>query len=179
MRSVARTLAAAMLVWVAAARLAAQAPPEVKPGPEHEKFKQIEGVWDATIRTKEGQSKGMAQYKVGLGGLWLLEHFKGDFGGVAFEGMGATSYDAAKKKYVGVWIDSMSTSPMRTEGTFDKTKNAMTMVGEMPLPDGKSMKVSMVSQLTDENTMVLTMTAVGPDGKDFEMMKIDYKRKAK
>src|SRR5262245_53248393 len=115
-------------------RLAAQ--PGAQPGPEHEQFKQMEGTWDAAIKSQGGESKGVAIYKVGLGGLWLLEHFKADFGGTSFEGHGGTSYDANKKKYVGVWIDSMSTQPLVMEGTYDKTKKTMTMTGDMPTPDG-------------------------------------------
>jgi Protein of unknown function (DUF1579) len=68
---------------------------------------------------------------------------------------------------------------MISEGTFDKAKNSMIMVGNMQMPDGKAMKMTMVSQLKDADTMVVTMTGHGPDGKDFEMMKIDYKRKSK
>ena len=109
----------ALGLLVAAARLAAQ-PPEVKPGPEHELFKQFEGVWDATIKSHGRRLQGHADLQGRPGGLWLLEHFKGDFGGMPFEGRGATSYDPAKKKYVNVWIDSMSTSPMISEGTYDK-----------------------------------------------------------
>src|SRR4051794_27585684 len=108
-----RMILTAMLtlgVLILAARLEAQ--PAAKIGPEHEKFREMEGTWDADIKSPGGDSKGTAVYKVDLGGLWLLEHFKADFGGMAFEGRGGTSYDANKKKYVGVWIDSMSSTPL-------------------------------------------------------------------
>jgi hypothetical protein len=154
----------------------AQAPP--KPGPEHEKLKQMEGVWDATIQSKEGESKGTMNYKMGLGGLWLMEHFKGEFGDAKFEGVGVTGYDSAKKKYVAVWIDSHSSSPMLSEGNLDKDGKTMTMIGEMS-HDGKAMKVKMVTEMIDANSMVFTLTSPGPDGKDMQMLKISYKRKAK
>ena len=41
------------------------------------------------------------------GGFWLLLDYKGDFGGMKFEGKGATGYDPNKKKYVSTWVDSM------------------------------------------------------------------------
>ena len=173
----ASTLMAACLI-LAAARLPAQQPAP-KPGPEHEHLKQMEGLWEATIHSQEGQSKGTLSRKMDLNGLWLLEHFKGEFGGMTFQGRGATSYDAGKKKYVNVWIDSMSTLPMVAEGTYDKSKKIMTMVGDMPLPDGKSMKVTMISEAKDANNTVFTMRGAGPDGKDFELMKITYKRQEK
>lgn len=171
------TLATATLILAAAARLPAQEQIP-KPGPEHEHFKQLEGVWDATIHMKEGESKGVMTWKVGLGGLWLLDHFKGDAGGMSFEGMGATSYDPAKKKYIGVWIDSMSTAPMISEGTLDKSKKIMTMVGEAPMPGGKTMKMTMISEMKDANNVVFVMKG-NEGGTEFEMMKITYKRRAK
>ena len=166
------------LVLVAVPRLSAQ-PPQPKPGPEHEHFKQFEGTWDATVHEKDGTSKGTMTWKVGLGGLWLLDHFQSEFGGMAFEGRGAQSYDPGKKKYVGVWIDSMSTSPMTFEGTYDKAKKTMTTVGSTPGPDGKMMKLTMVTQMKDADNVVFTMSMAGPDGAAMEAMKITYKRRAK
>ena len=171
-------LTAALGLLVAAARLTAQ-PPDVKPGPEHAILKEAEGTWDATVKSMGGESKGTMSCKVGLNGLWLLEHFTADFGGMSFEGRGATSYDPAKKKYINVWIDSMSTSPMVSEGTYDNAKKSMTFVGNMPTPDGKSMKITMVSVAKDANNKTFTMTGPGPDGKEGEMMQITYKRRAK
>ena len=36
-----------------------------------------------------------------------------------FQGLGFTGYDNHPKKYVGVWIDNMTTSIMTSSGTFD------------------------------------------------------------
>jgi hypothetical protein len=115
---------------------------------------------------------------VGLNGLWLHEHFKGDFGGAPFEGRGSTSYDLAKKKYVNVWIDSLITSPMLSEGTYDKSARTLTLVGTMPMPDG-NMKVTMTTVTKDPNTRVFTLKGTGPDGKVVEVIEITYKRRAK
>src|SRR5262249_46773188 len=110
-------------------------------------------------------------------GLWLLEHFKGKVNGHEFEGMGATSYDAGKKKYVNVWIDTMSTLPMVSEGTFDAEKKTMTMTGQMAMPNGKTMKCTQTIVIKDANTKTFTLR--GEDGgKEFEMVSITYKRRA-
>ncbi len=166
----------ALCLLATADRLTAQQP-EVKPGPEHMKLKESEGTWDATIKSKDGDSKGTFMFKLDLNGLWLMEHFKADFGGMAFEGRGATSYDPTKKKYVSVWIDSMSTSPMISEGTYDAAKKTMTMKGDMPMPDGKNMKVTLTTVDNDANNK--TFTIHGDDKGDFEILRITYKRRAK
>ena len=172
------TVTTGLLLLLMAARGSAQ-PPFPKPGPEHEHFKQLEGTWDATVESMGSKSKGTMMWKVDLGGLWLLEHFKGEADGVSFEGMGASSYDPGKKKYVNVWIDNMSTAPMVSEGTFDKAKKTLTMTGSAAMPDGKTMKMTMTSVMKDADTVLFTMSSPGPDGKDMELMKITYKRKGK
>jgi Protein of unknown function (DUF1579) len=151
---------------------------EVKPGPEHAFLKEGEGVWDATAKSMGKESKGTLSCKSDLNGLWLLEHYKGESAGVAFEGRGATSYDPAKKKFVNVWIDSMVTSPMVSEGTYDKEKKTLTLLGNMPMPDGKSMKSTITITYKDTNTKVLSLKG-NMDGKEFEMIEITYKRRAK
>jgi hypothetical protein len=166
-------LCAAGLMFVPAVR--AQEPP--KPGPEHALLKQLEGNWEATISFGGMESKGTMTYKMELGGLWLVSNFKGDFGGMQFRGKGLDGYDPAKKKYIGVWVDSMSTTPMISEGTFDKDGKVLTMVGDGPGPDGKPTKHKMVSEMRDKDTMVMTMSSPDSDGKDQVMMTINYKRK--
>jgi hypothetical protein len=171
------TLTVALAILAAAQSSAQQ--PEVKPGPEHMKFKEAVGVWDATIKAKEGDSKGVLDCQIDLNGLWLREHFKAEFAGKKFEGRGATSYDPASKKYVNVWIDTMSTRPMVTEGTYDASTKTMKMVGDMPMPDGKSVKVTLTTVAKDADTKVFTIQGPSPDGKEVEYLHITYKRRAK
>ena len=82
--------------------LAQEAP---KPGKEHDYLTRLVGTWDAV--TESG--KGTMTYKMGLGGLWLIGDFEGEFGGMKFEGKGLDTYDLATKKYRSVWVDSFST----------------------------------------------------------------------
>jgi hypothetical protein len=164
--------AASVLVAPAAV---AQEPP--KPGPEHALLKRTEGTWDATAKIGDQESKGTMTYKMGLGGLWLVGEFKGEFMGAKFEGKGLDTYDPAKKKYINVWVDSMSTAPMIMEGTYDKDNKVLTTTGEGPGMDGKMTKYKGVLEHKDNDTMVYTMSNPGKDGKDQNMMTITYKRK--
>ena len=45
-------------------------------------------------------SKGVEVDKLMPGGLWLMNDFEGEFGGMAFHGHGVNGYDTQKKKYV-------------------------------------------------------------------------------
>jgi hypothetical protein len=171
------SLLGAALAVLVLVPLAGGQPPGAKPGPEFDVLKELVGTWDATIKLGDQESKGTMVYKMDLGGMWLSSRFEGDFGGMKLEGKGMDGYNPAKKKYVGVWFDSMSPSPMISEGTYDKDKGIMTMIGEGPGPDGKPTKYKQVLEAKDKDTMVFNMYTVDNDGKEQPMMSIHYKRK--
>ncbi len=172
MKTACRFYAVALAAAVAAPTVLAQQPP--KPGPEHEVLKKMEGTWDATMRFGGTESKGVMMYKMDLGGLWLVSSFEGDFAGAKFSGKGLDTYDAGKKKYVGVWADSMTTTPLIMEGSYDPAKKTMTMVGEGPGEDGKMTKWKSVSEMPDDDTVHFRMYM--GDAKE-PAFKIDYKRR--
>jgi Protein of unknown function (DUF1579) len=178
MRACLQTLAICFSAWTVGVLSLSAQPPAPAPGPEHEKLKKhFEGVWDATVNLMGNEIKASASYKMILGGFWVRENFTGDFGGMKFEGQGTIGYDPAKKKYVITWIDSASPHLIMMEGAFDKEDKVFTETGEGPGPDGKIGKLRSSYQFKDENTIDFTMYRVA-DGKDEEIMKITYKRKA-
>lgn len=175
MRLICRVILACVLaIWLVPTLRAQELP---KPGPEQEVLKQLEGTWDATVKMGGQESKGTMTYKMGLGGLWLTSHFEGDFGGMKFEGRGLDTFDRNKKKYIGVWADSMETAPMISEGVYDKGTKTLTMAGEGPGPDGKPAKYKSVVKIIDADAMEFTMSGASPDGKEGVVLTISYKRK--
>ena len=167
MRMIAVIVAAGLVVpaWT-------QEPP--KPGPEHELLKKQEGTWSTTMKAGGQEFKGSVTYKMELGGLWLVGSMESDLGGQRFFGKSLDTYDAGKKKYVGVWADSMGTTPLLMEGTYDKEKRTLTMVGDGPGVDGKPAKWRSVSEMPDDDTVKMSMF-VG-DAKE-PMFTVTYKRK--
>ena len=160
-----------------------QGPPMPKPGPEHEVLKMDIGTWDATVEMIPGPgappmtSKGVEVNTLGCGGLCIITDFKGELmPGVTFHGHGTMTWDAARKKYVGSWTDSMSAGLSLTEGTWDpKTKK---FTGSMEGPDmtGKVVKTRSVVDYSGGGR-VMTAFAPGPDGKEMQVLKITYKKK--
>jgi Protein of unknown function (DUF1579) len=159
---------------VAVCSLAARAQDAPKPGPEHEVLKKLVGNWDLTMKIAGQESKGTVNYKMEVGGLWLVSSLESELFGQKFYGKGLDSYDAGKKKYTSVWVDSMSGSPMTMEGTYDKEKKTLTMSGDGPGMDGKPTKYKSVSEMVDDHTMNFTMYM--GDGKD-PAFTIVYKKK--
>ena len=172
MKTLCRLAPVGMAMVLLAPTAGAQEPP--KPGPEHEMLKKWVGTWDTTMKFMGGEVKGVATYKMELGGLWLTSTHEGEFGGMKFEGRGLDSYDPAKKKYVSVFVDSMSTSPLVMEGTYDKSTKALTMEGEGPGMDGKPTKYKTLAEWKDDNTVVFTMYVGGEKEPGFT---ITYKRR--
>jgi hypothetical protein len=152
-----------------------QEPPQ--PGPEHRKLKELEGTWDAVMKMGSEESKAVATYKMDLGGLWLVSDFQGEVAGQKFSGKGLDGYDPIRKKYIGMWVDSMSTSPVTSEGTYDSEGRVLTMIGEGPGPDRQPTKYKTTTEHKDKDTMLFTMYGTGPDGQEGAMFTITYKRR--
>ena len=160
---------------------AQEQPPSAKPGPEHEILKEMVGTWDAVMlmpgTTKDAPAgKAKSVYKMECGGLWLTSTFDGEFAGAKFEGRGI-GYDQFKKKYTGVWVDSMSSTPMFFEGTRDEKTKVLTMTTEHPGPDGKLAKWKTQSSSKDKDHHTFKMFMTGEGGEDEEMFTIEYTRK--
>src|SRR5262245_55241674 len=157
----------ALLVLLASA--CAQEPP--KPGKKHDHLKRLVGTWDAESEF----GKGTMTYQMGLGGLWLIGDFEGEFGGMKFQGKGLDTYDSATKKYRSFWVDSFSTSPRIMEGNLDNM--FMTMTGESRGPDGMLAKYKSITEINDADTANFSLFMVDKDGKYQLLVKITYKRK--
>lgn len=158
-------------------------PPLPQPGPEHAVLKQDEGVWDATVEMLMGPgappmvSKGVETNVIGCGGLCLISDFKGDMMGMTFSGHSITAYDSGKKKYVGMWVDSMSSGASLNEATFDAATKTMTGTMEGPDMSGHVAKLKTVGVWKDADTRVWTMYSRVVDGKEAEGLRITYKRR--
>jgi hypothetical protein len=164
--NVKRSLACLCFAWFLATSAMAQEPPApAKPLPEHKILASDEGTWDATIRMYAGGpdaepsvSKGSEVNEVLPGGLWVLSKFEGEFGGMKFYGRGQFGFDPVKKKYVGTWLDSMSTVLSVLEGDYDAKTKTMTYVGDGYDPEHKAkFSQKMVTTMKDDGTRVFTL----------------------
>lgn len=148
------------------------------PGPEHERLKKLVGAWDAVMEAGGQQSQCSATYKSICGGMWLASEFKGDFGGFEFQGHGLDGYDQQKKKkYVGIWVQSMESAPMTFEGDYDPETKTLTMTGESVGRDGKPQKFKTTTVTKDDDHFAFTMYMVDADDKEQQAFAIEYSRR--
>jgi len=163
-------------------------PPIPKPTAEHKALAEDVGTWDATIKSwmrgpdsEPAVSQGVEVAKLMPGGLWLQTEFDGKFGDQTFHGCGQTGYSTAKGKYVGTWVDSMSTEVMMMEGDYDPATRTVNFTAKGTGPSGKPYDSKMTSKHEDDNTRVFTMSMKSDEtkGEYMKVMEITYKRRAK
>ena len=140
------------------------------------------GVWEAevTVRVSKDaapQTSGgvMTSHLIGQG-RWLVSDFKNETSG--FEGHGIYGWDPAKGKYVGTWVDSMSTFLQISEGTWDATSNTMTMLCEVRIPGRPPFTMRQTTTTAEPGTHVFRSFLPGADGAEFEMMTVTYRKRA-
>jgi hypothetical protein len=164
------------------AAAAQEVPPLPQPGPEHQVMKDDVGTWDATVEAfmapeaPPAVSKGTETNRLTAGGLWLVSDFKSEFMGQPFEGHGVMGWDPAKKKYVGTWVDSMTTTVSQSESTYDAATKTFTGWMEGPDETGKTVKTKAVTQLQSPDSKVFTMYRT-IEGKEVPTLRITYTRR--
>jgi hypothetical protein len=140
-------------------------------------MKEFVGKWDAVMEMGGQKSNATAEYRSICSGMWLESDFEGDLGGVKFQGHGIDGYNQRKKKYVGMWVDSMSSAPLHFEGDIDPKTKMMVMSGEGLGPDGKPEKFKSTTEHKDKDHFTFKMYMVDPAGKEQLAFTIEYTRK--
>ncbi len=140
------------------------------------------GEWQAEMKmfgpgTTSEPVKGVERNRM-LGNFWIVSDFSTQFMGQKFEGHGCFGYDTEKKKYVSLWIDSMSPFPVKMTGTWDADSNTMTFVGKGKDPSGNEISMKNVTKYDGKDRRVFTMYMGTPDGKWVKSMEITYTRKS-
>jgi len=154
------------------------------PGAPHQALASTAGAYDCKVKSwhEPGappmEESGTATRKMALDGRVLVEEFSGKMMGSPFTGHGMRGFDNVTGKYWGIWLDSMSTGLMVSEGTCD-AKNACTFTGSWNDPVKKGpIKVRMTTHWTSPTTEVFEMHGPGKDGKEFKMMEITYTKRS-
>jgi len=149
-----------------------------KPGPEHERrIKELVGTWDAVMDMGGQKSKCTATYKSICDGMWIASEFEGELEGAKFHGHGLDGYDLHKKKYVGVWVDSWTSSPMHMAGNYDPNTKLLVMTGESVGSDGTPQKFKNTTETKDEDHFTFKMYMVQADGTEQLAFTIEYTRR--
>jgi len=172
--------AAAALTWAARVQDKPDMPRPVK---EHEFLKKFEGSWDSKMSMRHApdqpwmECKGTEQARM-YGDFWVVSEWKTESSEMPMQGLASTGYDPFKKKYVVTWIGSTSPALSAGEGTVDASGKILTTeVKSTDCQTGQPMSMTMVQEFKDNDTVAWTMRMKGKDGKEFECMKGESKRR--
>jgi hypothetical protein len=157
-----------------------------KPGPEHQWLASQEGTWKATTRMMDPATGAMCDpiegkevVRTALGGLWQISDFELPKSplGAGFKGHGVMGFDPGRKKFVGSWFDSWSTSPTLMEGVLSEDKKTFTVtaIGVDPSTGG-DMPMKQVVKIVDEKRRTFAMSMPGPDGSEITTLVIEYEK---
>lgn len=152
------------------------------PGPQHAAMAAIEGSYRAEIKTWMDPtvdpviSTGKTEFKMILGGRYLVQHYAGSMMGQEFEGMGITAYDNLENQYVSTWVDNMGTGIMVTKGNYDESGKVLTTMGEVIDPaTGAPLTVKSVSTTISEDEHLFEMYMV-VGGQEVKTLEATYTR---
>jgi hypothetical protein len=178
--AVAALALSAGLTWAA---VRSQEPQMPKPQKEHEFLQHFVGTWEGASKFRMAadqpwmESKGIETNTM-LGGFWLVSEMKSEMFGQPWRGLGTTGYDPYKKKYVSTWVDSMMPCLSVGEGTVDAAGKVMSVtISSTDCESGKPCTMRMTQEIKDKDTTTWSMFMTGKDGKEFECMKGESKRR--
>ena len=153
------------------------------PGAAHQLLNPRVGKWSVVMKMFESAgavpltSKGTTEVKWIMDGRHIQETVTAEWMGQPFSGVGTTGYDNLKQKYVGSWIDNMSTGLMHSEGTYDAATKTFSYASECPdVLTGKYARSRTLVKLVDADHLTMQTFKAGADGKDFLTMQLDYVR---
>ena len=170
-----------MLTLVAALLLVQDAPPMPKPAKEHEWLKQLEGEWTSEGECAGGPGQPPVKMKGSetarsLGGFWIHSEQKGEIMGMALHGLLTLGYDAAKKKYVGTWVDNFGAHLWTYEGAVEGNRLTLESVGPSMEDPAKMVRYRETLEVKTPDHKVFT-SARELDGKFVPFMTIQFHRK--
>jgi hypothetical protein len=154
------------------------------PGEQHKHLARMAGDWTYVnkIWMTPGQppmeSPGTMHAEVLMGGRYVEHTWKGNFGGMPFEGRGTEGYDNMSKQFVSSWIDNMGTGIILSTGTCDDSGNVCTLTGESidPMSGQKSTMKSVITW-SGNDSFKNEMYGKDSSGNETKMMEITATRK--
>ncbi|HVR72890.1 MAG TPA: DUF1579 domain-containing protein, partial [Planctomycetota bacterium] len=170
------------LVAGAALSVPEDAPKMPAPEKEHAWLEQLAGEWefDAECIMEPGKppmkSSGTETGRM-IGEFWIVSEVKSTFMDTPMTGILTLGFDPEKKKYVGTWVDSMTSHQWKYEGTVDAAGKVLKLESEGPVAPGKLSKFKEVIELKGKDQKVFTSSMLGDDGKWSTFATFHYRRK--
>ena len=152
-----------------------------QPSEQHQHMAADAGVWEGEMQmwmTPDAEPMTMPVTETNTmldGGLWLFS----DFQSGPYQGRGTFGYDVTKEKFVGTWVDNMSSHMSVMQGEMNEDGElVMYMTGVDPHTK-KARKMKSVTKQTGEGQKEFTMYREGSTtGEWVKEFAINYSKKS-
>ena len=137
------------------------------------------GDWSLEVREHNGEPEpqsvtgGTSTYSMALGGRFVQEAFKGEFGGRPVAGLGFTGIDTQRSYFTMSWLDSTSATITTALGTWNSVSETITFAGLFGDGPG-AVEVRVTLAFTDDG-MLYTLTSPGAGGEMVKAYEIVYR----
>ena len=154
------------------------------PQKEHQWLKQFVGEWEMEGETSMGPDDPPAKYSGTesvhmIGDLWIVAEAKTKMMDMEGTSVFTLGYDPEKKKYVGTWVDSMTSYVWPYEGTVDESGKLLTLdtEGPNPMDPAKTTKFRETTEFKSPDHRVFTSSMRNEDGSWTTFLTVNYRRK--
>jgi hypothetical protein len=157
-------------------------PPIPPPTKEHQWLEKFVGEWisDVEISCTPGEPPmkytGTESTRM-LGGYFVIAQGKGDSTEMPYASVMTLGYDPEKQKYIGTWVDTMTSHLWKLEGTVNAAGTALTLDTEKPCGPGAVMKFKEATEFKSADHRIFT-SSMQQDGGEWRIgVTIHYHRK--
>lgn len=155
-----------------------------EPGLEHRLLTPLEGEFTARVQawrepgSEPEHSQGRMSNRWILGGRFLQGTYRGTLMGQPFDGVSLLGYDKARERFVGVWMDSMSTLLMPiSEGASSKKGKVITLERTWFNPMMRAeATMREVTTIHSHDQHTFEIYEIGPEGEQRKTLEILYTR---
>lgn len=154
------------------------------PNEHHQQLARRVGTWQAegTFWMEPGsdpvRSLGTMTNRMVLGGRFLQSEYEATFMEKPFSGFGLEGYDVAQQKHIGMWVDSMGTMMMTSEGQCQQDGKILTTYSNFKDPvSGQDLTMKTVTTEVDGAKHIMEAWMGPQEEKMFKTMEIVYTRK--
>ncbi len=148
------------------------------PGPEHAYLAESVGMWNVSAKmwmdpsAPPENSSALSTIQPILGGIFFMERFQGDMGGMPFDGLLIIGYSNFQEQFMSVWMDSMNTTMSPMTGHRDEN-GVLHMSGtaiDAMSPEGRPMRLTVETQTADRTLFRMYHTMGGEESMIMEMV---------
>ncbi len=153
------------------------------PGAPQKTLAKLAGSWNTKTKAWMEPDKppmegtGTCEQKMLFDGRYLQQEYAGEMMGDKFAGINLIGYDNHTKKYVSIWIDSMSTGIYYFEGSASEDGKIITQEASYDDPVKGPTRWRSVTRIVNKNKMEYEMYLTSKGRKEEKMMEMTVTRR--